>query len=59
MVRSVFIGLIQNIAVLLAFSMMYDYLWNKSEEIRNYKEKLLAGVIIGAIGIFLIFTPGH
>lgn len=57
MVRSVFISLIQNIAVLLAFSMIYDYLWNKSDEIRNYKEKILAGIIIGAIGIFLIFTP--
>ena len=57
MEKSIFIGLIQNIAVLLAFSMVYDYLWAKNEDIRTTPGKILTGFMLGLIGIFLMFTP--
>ncbi len=57
MEKSIFIGLIQNIAVLLTFSMGYDYLWAKNEDIKTVPGKILAGFILGFIGIFLMFTP--
>lgn len=57
MTESIFIGLIQNIAVLLSFTLIYEYLWNKEENIRNYPEKVITGVVIGLIGIFLMYIP--
>ncbi|MBW6458207.1 MAG: PAS domain S-box protein, partial [FCB group bacterium] len=57
MAGSIFIGLIQNIAVLLAFTLIYEYLWNKNEDIGNYPAKIITGIIIGMIGIFLMYTP--
>lgn len=55
--NSIFIGLIQNIAVLLAFSMIYDYAWAKNEDIRKKKGKILAGIFIGLVAIFLMMIP--
>jgi len=54
---SIFIGLIQNIAVLLSFTLIYEYFWNKDEDIKNYPAKILTGIIIGLIGIFLMYMP--
>jgi len=57
MAESIFIGLIQNIAVLLAFTALYEYFWNKNEDIGNYLGKFLAGITIGLVGIFLMSIP--
>lgn len=57
MAESIFIGLIQNIAVLLSFTLVYEYLWNKNEEIQKNSQKIISGVIIGLIGIFLMYIP--
>jgi PAS domain S-box-containing protein len=55
--ESIILGLIQNTAILLAFSLIYDYSWVKDEETKKTVSKLLAGVIIGGIGIILMMTP--
>ncbi len=54
--QPIFLGLIQNTAILLALGMLYDYFWAKDEESKSFGFKLLAGIIIGAIGIILILT---
>jgi signal transduction histidine kinase/CheY-like chemotaxis protein len=54
---SIIIGLLQNTAILLAFSLVYDYLWIKSEGTRNILNKILTGLVIGVIGIILMLTP--
>jgi PAS domain S-box-containing protein len=57
MSESIILGLIQNTAILLAFSLIYDYSWVKDEETKKIINKLLAGIIIGGIGIILMMTP--
>lgn len=60
MFGSIIIGLIQNIAILLMFSMLYDYFWSRNEKwAKNYLFKIWAGLILGGIGIVLILTPWH
>jgi PAS domain S-box-containing protein len=54
---SIIIGLFQNTAILLAFSLVYDFWWNKNDEPRLLLNKILTGFIIGVIGIILMLTP--
>ena len=56
MKESILISLIQNIATLLAFTLIYDYSWLKKES-TTYLRKTISGIIIGAIGILLMITP--
>lgn len=51
------LSLIQNIAILLAFSMLYDYTWVKSKNIIKPAKKIIIGFVLGAIGIVLMLTP--
>lgn len=53
---SIALSLIQNTAILLSFSMLYDYIWVK-EESKHFFEKALAGLVVGGIGLVLMFTP--
>jgi len=55
--QPIILGLLQNTAILLTFGMLYDYVWAKDEKSQNLGFKLLAGVIIGALGIILILSP--
>jgi len=57
MTGSILLGLLQNTAILLAFSMLYDNLWIKREEHWSPFNKVLIGAVIGAIGIVLMLTP--
>ena len=57
--ESIIIGLVQNIAILLAFSMLYDYFWSRNEKLDNIYFKIGSGAVLGAIGIVLILTPWH
>ncbi|MBI9035581.1 MAG: PAS domain S-box protein [Bacteroidales bacterium] len=50
-------GLLQNIAILLSFSLLYDYWWVKNESAKKIREKILLGIILGGIGIILMLTP--
>jgi signal transduction histidine kinase/CheY-like chemotaxis protein len=54
---SIIVGLLQNTAILLAFSMIYDYWWIKNDEHRNLLNKILTGFVIGVIGSVLMLTP--
>ena len=57
MKESIIVGLLQNTAILLAFSMIYDYWWIKNDESRSLLNKILTGFVIGIIGIILMLTP--
>ena len=57
MKESIILGLLQNTAILLAFSMIYDYWWIKNDEPRNFLNKIITGFVIGVIGIVLMLTP--
>jgi PAS domain S-box-containing protein len=55
--NSIILDLFQNIAILLAFSMLYNYFWAPSKNTQNFFYKFGAGIITGGIGIILILTP--
>jgi PAS domain S-box-containing protein len=55
--KSIIIGLLQNTAILLSFSMIYDYWWIKNDDPKNIVNKIVTGAVIGIIGIILMLTP--
>ncbi|MBN1198056.1 MAG: response regulator [Bacteroidales bacterium] len=55
--QPIILGLLQNTAILLAFGMLYDYFWAREEPSKTIWHKVVAGLVIGAIGIILILTP--
>jgi PAS domain S-box-containing protein len=57
MENSIIIGLLQNIAILLAFTMLYENFWVKNEESKSLGTKILVGFILSGIGVILIFSP--
>ena len=57
MKTSIFLGLIENIAILVTFTMLYDYLWARNSKFKNLLFKLIAGVVIGSVGIVLVLMP--
>lgn len=59
MEESIVVGLIQNIAILLTFSMLYDYFWSRNEKCKNIYFKISSGIVLGGIGIILVLTPWH
>lgn len=54
---SFIVALLQNTAILLAFAMLYENFWLKDDKKRNIATQILTGMIIGGIGILLMFTP--
>jgi hypothetical protein len=54
---SIISGLIQNTALLLAFSMIWDYSWVQTAESKSSLRKIITGIIIGIITIILMLTP--
>ena len=57
MKESILIGLLQNAALLIAFSMLYQNVWIKNEATKSISAKILAGLVLSSIGIILMFTP--
>ncbi len=57
MKTSLFLSLLQNIAVMVTFTMLYDYLWARNSIFKNLLFKIIAGIVVGFIGIVLILTP--
>lgn len=55
--NSIILGLLHNIAILLAFSMLYINFWTRSDLRLGFREKLISGLVIGSIGIVLMLTP--
>lgn len=54
---SIIIGLLENTALLLAFSMIYDYSWVQRQESRTLVRKVVTGFIVGCVAIILMLTP--
>lgn len=57
MKETIFIGLAQNIAVLIAFAMLYENFWLKNDASKNLGSKIITGLVLGGIGIILMLTP--
>ncbi len=57
MTESFIIALLQNTAFLLAFAMLYENFWIRNENPKSFATKIFAGLVLGAIGIVLMFTP--
>lgn len=57
MKESILIGLLQNAALLIAFSMLYQNFWIKNEDSKSISEKIIAGLVLSSIGIILMSTP--
>ncbi len=53
--NSLLVSLLQNIAILLSLSMIYDFSWLKNEN-SGITYKLLNGIIIGSFGVVLMLT---
>jgi hypothetical protein len=54
---AIILGLMQNTAILLAFSMIYDFSWIKHDKSVSLPGKIFHGIVIGAIGMVLMLTP--
>ncbi len=54
--ESIGIGLIQNIAILLAFAMLYENFWLRNDQPRSLLSKIFSGVVLGGIGIVIMYT---
>ncbi|MDD3740064.1 MAG: ATP-binding protein [Bacteroidales bacterium] len=52
------ISLVQNVAILLAFALLYDYFWLNSRKKNVLLKKIFIGLAIGAITLILMLTPG-
>jgi len=57
MKESILIGLLQNTALLLAFSLLYQNIWIKNEATKSIPAKIVAGLVLSCIGIILMSTP--
>jgi PAS domain S-box-containing protein len=57
MSQSTFIGLINNAALLLALCLVYDMLGFRRRRSRKLSIQLLAGAILGGIGLAIMMTP--
>lgn len=57
MKESILIGLLQNAALLIAFSMLYQNFWIKHKGPKSISEEILAGLVLSSIGIILMSTP--
>lgn len=52
-----FLSLLQNVAILLAFTLIYDMVWTNERVFRRHINKLFAGIVLGGVGILLMNTP--
>jgi PAS domain S-box-containing protein len=57
MERSIILGLLQNTAILLALSMIYDYLWLRYQNRLGIFLNVLTGLLLGIFGIIIMMTP--
>ena len=56
-IDSLAVGLLQNTALLLCLSLLYESIWLKRELQEKVQFKILAGIVIGGIAVVLMFTP--
>lgn len=51
------VGLLQNIAILLAFTLVYDIIWTKETNFRRLINRVFAGITLGGVAILLMLSP--
>lgn len=51
------VGLLQNIAILLAFTLIYDIIWTKETHFRRLINRVAAGIVLGGVAVLLMLTP--
>lgn len=51
------LGIIQNIALLIATSLLIDFFWNRQDKKTHLRDKVLTGIFVGVTGIVLMLTP--
>ncbi len=51
------IGLLQNVAILLAFTLVYDIIWASDNHFKNRVNRVISGIILGGVGILLMLSP--
>jgi|GEM_PF-3777862 len=59
MKESFVLELFQNIAVLISFVFLYDLYWVNKEGEKKFPEKIVAGLMIGIVGVIVIMTSWH
>lgn len=57
MESSIIIGLIHNISILLATSLIIDFSWRHEDTEKKISSKIIEGLLLGGIGIVLMLTP--
>lgn len=57
MSNSLLTGLLQNVAFLLAFTLIYDVIWTSESVFRKKRNRVFAGIIVGFISVLLMVTP--
>lgn len=53
----IFVGLLQNGAILLATTLLYDIFWSSRSDVKSVRYGIVAGLIIGLVAILLMMTP--
>ncbi|PKP05795.1 MAG: hypothetical protein CVU10_10645 [Bacteroidetes bacterium HGW-Bacteroidetes-5] len=54
---SMLVGLLQNIAILLAFTLVYDIIWTKETNFRRLLNRVFAGITLGGVAVLLMLSP--
>jgi PAS domain S-box-containing protein len=56
MTTELFIGLLQNVSILLFVTVLYDLIWADEATFKKRKNHILAGLVLGAICVLLMVT---
>ena len=59
MKNSIFIALLQNTSILLAFAMLYENIWIKDEKSKSLINKIIIGFVLSGIGIVIMYTTWY
>lgn len=59
MKNSIFIALLQNTSILLAFAMLYENFWIKDEKNKSIINKIIIGFVLSGIGIVIMYSTWY
>jgi PAS domain S-box-containing protein len=57
MINESLLGLVQNASLLLAVVLVFDLVTQSSQINQTYLQKIFTGIVVGGIGITIMFTP--
>ncbi|SHE32374.1 Signal transduction histidine kinase [Mariniphaga anaerophila] len=55
--ESIIVGLVQNIAILLTFALLYKNFWLKNDKPGGVVSQIVSGIVLSVIATILMFTP--